>query len=38
MQNVSDSWKAVQRQQLVNESFIEISFDIADPDSRRRNL
>lgn len=33
MQNVSDSWKAVQRQQLVNESFIEISFNIADPDS-----
>lgn len=33
MQNVSDSWKAVQRQQLVNESFIEISFAIADPDS-----
>lgn len=33
MQNVSDAWKAVQRQQLVNESFVEISFDIADPDS-----
>lgn len=33
MQNVSDSWKAVQRQQLVNESFVEISFDIADPDA-----
>lgn len=33
MQNVSDAWKAVQRQQLVNESFVEISFDIADPGS-----
>lgn len=33
MQNVSDAWKAVQRQQLVNESFVEISFKIADPDS-----
>lgn len=33
MQNVSDAWKAVHKQQLVNESFIEISFDIADPDS-----
>ena len=33
MQNVSDSWKAVQKQQLVNESFVEISFDIADPDA-----
>ncbi len=33
MQNVSDAWKAVQNQQLVNESYIEISFDIADPDA-----
>lgn len=33
MQHVSDSWKAVQRQQLVNETFVEISFDIADPDA-----
>ena len=33
MQNVSDAWKAVQKQQLVNESHIEISFDIADPDA-----
>src|SRR5574344_1141732 len=33
MRNVSDAWKAVQRQQLVNESFIEISFNIADPDA-----
>lgn len=33
MQNVSDAWKAVQRQQLVNESFVEISFNIADPDA-----
>lgn len=33
MQLVSNDWKAVQRQQLVNESYIEISFDIADPDS-----
>lgn len=33
MQNVSDAWKAVQKQQLVNESYVEISFDIADPDA-----
>lgn len=33
MQNVSDAWKAVQNQQLVNESYVEISFDIADPDA-----
>lgn len=33
MQLVSDDWKAVQKQQLVNESYIEISFDIADPDA-----
>ena len=33
MQNVSNDWKSVQNQQLVNESYIEISFSIADPDA-----
>ena len=33
MQNVSDSWKNNQRQTLVDESYLEISFDIADPDA-----
>lgn len=33
MQNVSDSWKSVHRQPLVNETYVEISFDIADPDA-----
>ena len=33
MQNVTDHWKAVHRQQLVNETYVEISFDIADPDA-----
>lgn len=33
MQNVSDAWKSVQKQQLVNETYVEISFDIADPDA-----
>lgn len=33
MQKVSDYWKSVQKQQLVNETFLEISFDIADPDA-----
>jgi hypothetical protein len=26
-------WKSIHKQQLVNESFVEISFDIADPDA-----
>lgn len=33
MQNVSESWKALHNQQLLNESFVEVSFDIGDPDS-----
>ena len=33
MQHVSDDWKAIHRQQLLNETFVEISFDIADPDA-----
>jgi len=33
VQNVTDHWKAVHRQQLVNETYVEISFDIADPDA-----
>lgn len=33
MQNVSEYWKTVQRQQLLNETFVEISFDITDPDA-----
>jgi hypothetical protein len=31
MQNVSDSWKAVHEQQLLNESYIEISMEVSDP-------
>jgi hypothetical protein len=33
MQNVTDFWKAIHRQHLVNETYVEISFDIADPDA-----
>ena len=33
MQHVSENWKGVQRQQLVNETYVEISFDVADPDA-----
>ena len=33
MQHVSDDWKAIHRQQLLNETFVEISFDIADPNA-----
>lgn len=33
MQIVSDKWKNVHKQSLLNESFVEISFDIADPDA-----
>lgn len=33
MQDVSNAWKAVHRQQLANEGYVEISFDIADPDA-----
>lgn len=33
MQQVSDKWKHQHTKQLVNESFVEISIDVADPDS-----
>lgn len=33
MQTVSDEWKSNQRKTLVNESFVEVSLDIADPDA-----
>lgn len=33
MQNVSENWKNVHNQTLLNESFVEISLDIADPDA-----
>ena len=33
MQMVSDSWKNAHKQSLLNESFVEISFDITDPDA-----
>lgn len=33
MQEVSQSWKNVHKQTLLNESFVEVSLDIADPDS-----
>ena len=33
MQNVSQTWKENQTKTLVNESFVEISLDIADPDA-----
>jgi hypothetical protein len=33
MHTVSDEWKSIQRQMLVNESFVEISFGIEDPDA-----
>ena len=33
MQGVSGEWKANQRRTLVNESFVEVSLDIADPDA-----
>lgn len=33
MQTVSEKWKHVHEQSLLNESFVEISMDIADPES-----
>lgn len=33
MQEVSQSWKNVHKQTLLNESFVEISLDMADPDA-----
>ena len=33
MQQVSQSWKDTHKQTLLNESYVEISLDIADPDS-----
>lgn len=33
MQQVSQSWKDTHKQTLLNESFVEVSLDIADPDS-----
>jgi hypothetical protein len=35
MQNVSTTWKDTHRQSLLNETFVEISFNVADPDSLR---
>ena len=33
MQTVSDSWKNEHNQSILNESFVEVSLDIADPDA-----
>ena len=33
MQTVSENWKNVHKQTLLNESFVEVSLDIADPES-----
>ncbi len=33
MQTVSQNWKSVHKQAFLNESFVEVSLDIADPDS-----
>lgn len=33
MQTVSENWKSVHKQTLLNESFVEVSLDIADPDA-----
>ena len=33
MQTVSQSWKDAHKQTILNESFVEISLDVADPDS-----
>ena len=33
MQTVSDKWKNAHKQSLLNESFVEVSLDIADPES-----
>ena len=34
MQTVSDKWKNAHKQTLLNESFVEVSLDITDPDAR----
>lgn len=33
MQTVSESWKAIENQQLVNEAFVDIELDVTDPDA-----
>lgn len=33
MQTVSENWKSIHRRNLLNESFVEVSLDIADPDA-----
>lgn len=33
MQMVSEKWKSVQKKSLLNESFVEVSLDVADPDA-----
>ena len=33
MQTVSENWKNIHKQTLLNESFVEVSLDIADPDA-----
>ena len=33
MEHVSDGWKALHKRILLNESFVELSFDITDPDA-----
>ena len=33
MQTVSQNWKNTHKQTLLNESYVEVSLDIADPDS-----
>ena len=33
MQKVSDNWKQSHEQTLLNESFVEVTLDIADPDA-----
>ena len=35
MQNVSDNWKELHKRTMLNESFVEVSLDIGDPDARR---
>ena len=33
MQTVSETWKSVHKQSLLNESFVEVSMEVADPDA-----
>lgn len=37
MQEVSEKWKSAHKQTLLNEGFVEVSLDIADPDSLADN-